>query len=76
MCQIQVVDNGIGIPLDKQSYLFNKFYRIPTGNRHNVKGYGLGLYYVKMMAEFHKGNIRLESTPGKGSTFTLNIPMK
>ena len=76
MCQIQVVDNGIGIPLDKQPYLFNKFYRIPTGNRHNVKGYGLGLYYVKMMAEFHKGNIRLESTPGKGSTFTLNIPMK
>lgn len=71
---LKVTDNGIGIPADKQKYLFEKFYRVPTGNLHNVKGYGLGLYYVKTMIEQHKGTVAVESTLGKGSTFILQIP--
>lgn len=73
---VKVSDKGIGIPGDKQKHLFDKFYRVPTGNLHNVKGYGLGLYYVKTMAEQHKGSITVESNIGKGSTFILQIPGK
>lgn len=73
---VKVSDKGIGIPGDKQKHLFDKFYRVPTGNLHNVKGYGLGLYYVKTMAEQHKGSITVESSIGKGSTFILEIPGK
>lgn len=74
LCFIQVKDNGMGIAPEKQKYLFDKFYRVPNNNLHDIKGYGLGLYYVKSMAEKHLGTVSVESTPGKGSVFTIKIP--
>ena len=71
--EIRVWDNGIGIAPDKQKHIFDKFYRVPTGNVHDVKGYGLGLYYAKTMAEKHGGILSVTSTPGKGSEFILTL---
>lgn len=72
---ISIIDNGIGISKDKQSDVFKKFYRVSTGDIHDVKGFGLGLFYVKTMIEAQKGRINLKSEVGKGSTFELWFPL-
>ena len=72
---IKVADNGIGISKNDQKHVFDKFYRASTGNIHKYKGLGLGLYYVKKIAEAHGGDVSVSSKPGKGSIFTVTIPI-
>lgn len=71
--EISIADNGIGIPSKSIPYLFNKFYRVPHGNRQDVRGYGIGLYYAKSIVDKMSWDITVRSREGKGSVFTIRF---
>ncbi|MEM9917103.1 MAG: HAMP domain-containing sensor histidine kinase [Bacteroidota bacterium] len=70
---LQISDNGIGIDKSHQDKVFDKFYRVPTGNIHNVKGFGLGLYYIRNICQAHGWKIHLDSLPEEGTTITIEM---
>lgn len=71
--EVSVTDNGIGIPAKSLQEIFNKFYRVPRGNTNEVRGYGIGLFYVKTIVDKHGWSIDVDSEPGKGSKFTIRF---
>ena len=71
---LKISDQGIGMDKEYIEKIFDKFYRVSTGNVHDVKGFGLGLSYVKSVIDMHHGNISVKSEPGKGSTFKVYLP--
>jgi two-component system phosphate regulon sensor histidine kinase PhoR len=72
---MEVIDNGVGIAEANQKKVFEQFYRVPTGNLHDVRGFGLGLSYVRTVIEAHRGRVSVQSTPGRGSTFKVWLPL-
>lgn len=72
---LSIKDNGIGIAKENTKKIFHKFYRVPTGNVHDVKGFGLGLYYVRNICQAHRWQLRVESAPGAGTDFQISIPL-
>jgi two-component system phosphate regulon sensor histidine kinase PhoR len=73
---IGIADNGPGIDPAEVKQVFDKYYRVPSGNRHDVKGFGLGLSYVKLIVEAHGGTVNMESEPGKGTRVSIRLPLR
>lgn len=71
---LKVADKGLGISKEDQKHIFEKFYRVSTGDVHNVKGFGIGLNYVQQVVSLHEGSIEVDSTLGEGTTFTITFP--
>ena len=72
---MKISDEGIGMDINTQKQIFEKFFRKQSGNIHNVKGHGLGLSYVKKIVELHDGDIKLTSKIGEGTTFIISVPL-